>query len=438
MTTYKSLTQLEHLKLRTAMYVGSCVPYEKTIPVWDGSGMIQKTVSTNDGLMKIFFEAIDNSVDNTLRSPPTTHIKVSIDSQNFSISNDGQHIPVKQQDEKWIPSFIFSEFLSGSNFHEDRAGAGMNGLGIKLAAGLSDTFKVTVLDPTESKKFVQCWKNGLTEIGKPKVTTKQSSHKNFTTTVEFTPTLAHFGEQSLEHLIEQVHTRLLQIAATCAVKITFNGKMVKTNNFKKYIGTFGFDKYMYDTVSPTFEFGLALSDGEFKHQSFVNNLCTTDGGTHVKLVEFQVVSTLLEYFKKKCKGSAKLTRHNIRQKLFVFVNVTKLRNPSFKSQSKVFLTTPMGSAKIDPKKIIANCKKMGLLDQLEELLTSKDDKAMSDAMSASKKKSISVPKLIDASWAGTAKSNQCSLYLTEGDSARTFVVSGLGKIGPKTNGVFPL
>ena len=69
---------------------------------------------------------------------------------------------------------------------------------------------------------------------------------------------------------------------------------------------------------------------------------------------------------------------------------------------------------------------------------SKDDKAMSDAMSGSKKKSISVPKLIDASWAGTGKSAQCSLYLTEGDSARTFVVSGLGKIGPKTNGVFPL
>jgi len=244
----------------------------------------------------------------------------------------------------------------------------------------------------------------------------------------------------MEHLIDQVHTRLVQIAATCDVKITFNGLMVKTNNFKKYIASFGFDKFMHDSINPTFEFGVALSDGEFTQQSFVNNLCTTDGGTHIKVVEFQVVSALQDYFKKKFKGSAKLTRHNIRQKLFVFANVTKLRNPSFKSQSKVFLTSPMPqrSYEIDPKKIIANCKRIGLLEQLEELLTAKDDKAMEDAMSAKKKKSVSVPKLIDAALAGGVHSKACSLYLTEGDSARTFVVSGLGKIGPKTNGVFPL
>ena len=397
------------------MYVGSCVPYEKTAPVWNGSGMVQKTIRTNDGLMKLFLEGIDNSVDNTLRSPPTTHIKVTMDDKNFIISNDGAHIPVKQQDDKWIPSFVFSEFLSGSNFHEERTGAGMNGLGIKLAAGLSDIFRITILDPDLSKKFVQFWENGLTKASKPKVTAKKSSHKNFTTTVEFSPNLEHFGEQSLEHFIEQVHTRLIQVAATCDVKITFNGKLIKTNTFKKYVSSFGFEKFMYEAVSPSFEFGLALSNGDFQQESFVNNLCTTDGGTHVKLVEHQVVTVLLDHFKKKFKGT-KLTRHNIRQKLFVFVNVSKLLNPSFKSQSKVFLTSKMTIFKIDPKIIMKNCKKIGLLEQLEELLMSKDEKAMENAMSGSKKKSISVPKLIDASFAGTAKSSQCSLFLTEGDS----------------------
>ena len=109
------------------MYTGSIIPYKKTMPIWNGSGMVQKIVQTNDGLMKLFHEAIDNAVDNTLRSPPTTHIRVTMDNHTFKIENDGLHVPVKQQDGKWIPSFIFSEFLSGSNFNEEREGVGQNG-----------------------------------------------------------------------------------------------------------------------------------------------------------------------------------------------------------------------------------------------------------------------------------------------------------------------
>ena len=111
MTQYQTLTQLEHLKMRTSMYTGSITPYEKVAPVWDGEKMVQKTIRTNDGLMKLFLEACDNAVDNTHRSPPTTHIKVAMDSTTFQCENDGQNIPIKQQNGKWIPSFIFSEFL---------------------------------------------------------------------------------------------------------------------------------------------------------------------------------------------------------------------------------------------------------------------------------------------------------------------------------------
>ena len=111
MTTYQKLSQLEHLKMRTAMYTGSIVSYEKHTPVWDGEKMVQKTVKTNDGLMKLFYEAIDNAVDNTLREPATKHIRVTMDSHTFKVENDGAHIPVKQQDGEYIPTFIFSKFL---------------------------------------------------------------------------------------------------------------------------------------------------------------------------------------------------------------------------------------------------------------------------------------------------------------------------------------
>jgi DNA topoisomerase-2 len=51
---------------------------------------------------------------------------------------------------------------------------------------------------------------------------------------------------------------------------------------------------------------------------------------------------------------------------------------------------------------------------------------------------VKVAKLIDAEWAGTRRSEQTSLFVTEGDSARSFAVSGLGILGHEKFGVFPL
>ena len=57
-----------------------------------------------------------------------------------------------------------------------------------------------------------------------------------------------------------------------------------------------------------------------------------------------------------------------------------------------------------------------------------------------KKKNVikGIPKLDDANWAGTSKSAQCTLILTEGDSAKAFAIAGLSKTGRDRFGVFPL
>lgn len=55
-----------------------------------------------------------------------------------------------------------------------------------------------------------------------------------------------------------------------------------------------------------------------------------------------------------------------------------------------------------------------------------------------KQKSVLIPKLDDAIHAGGAKGKDCTLILTEGDSAKALAVSGLGVVGRDTFGVFPL
>lgn len=53
-------------------------------------------------------------------------------------------------------------------------------------------------------------------------------------------------------------------------------------------------------------------------------------------------------------------------------------------------------------------------------------------------KVLGINKLDDANFAGTAKSRGCTLILTEGDSAKSLAISGLGVVGRDYYGVFPL
>ena len=81
---------------------------------------------------------------------------------------------------------------------------------------------------------------------------------------------------------------------------------------------------------------------------------------------------------------------------------------------------------------------MGLMDLSINLSCFKDNKDLKKT--DGKKKNIlrGIPKLDDANWAGTNKSDKCTLILTEGDSAKSFAISGLSILGRDKYGVFPL
>ena len=79
-------------------------------------------------------------------------------------------------------------------------------------------------------------------------------------------------------------------------------------------------------------------------------------------------------------------------------------------------------------------------DLVERVLTQneyKNNKSLKKT-DGKKRMRIKVPKLDDANWAGGRKSKQCTLILTEGDSAKSMAISGLSVIGRDKYGVFPL
>jgi DNA topoisomerase-2 len=448
---YKSLTPVEHVKLRKAMYVGDCSSRKEDVYTYikeDAKTICSSTIICN-GLEKLFLEAIDNATDNTHRTPPTTDIRVHMTKSIFTCTNNGAHIPVqKSLNGVYVPSTIFLQMHSGSNFKDDteaRTAAGMNGLGIKLAAILSHSFEVICYDPVAKLQFVQRATDGMTTVHEP-VVTKMSNRrpKHITTSVTFTPNLTHFpGIQSLETLFPRVYTRLVQLSATFGGKVVFwfNGTKIRLKTFKEYVRSYPFKTLpVYYKHSDKMEYALARSPrGEHTHVSFVNHLHTEDGGSHVRMLTTQVISTVFAHFDKKLsKGALRPTRVQIRNNLTVFCSIM-VNNPEFQSQSKRYLTTSIPNTHVSSTDILSAARRCGLLDKITTLLSRKETSAMNDALtSKNKKKSVHVENLTDARLAGTSKSTQCSLFVVEGLSAKTFAVSGLAEIGNSAYGIYPV
>jgi DNA topoisomerase-2 len=123
--------------------------------------------------------------------------------------------------------------------------------------------------------------------------------------------------------------------------------------------------------------------------------------------------------------------------MFVMMRST-LINPTFSSQTKTECTSKVTTEYDFKPKFIKDVLASGIGDDLTALAVSKTEKELKKTDGAKKNKITGVPKLDDANWAGTAKSHECTLIVTEGDSAKTLAVAGLSVVGRNAYGVFPL
>lgn len=83
--------------------------------------------------------------------------------------------------------------------------------------------------------------------------------------------------------------------------------------------------------------------------------------------------------------------------------------------------------------------KCGIVESIQSWMKFKAQEKLNKKCSGQKQSKLKgIPKLDDANHAGTRYSQECTLILTEGDSAKTLAVAGLGVIGRDNYGVFPL
>uniref|UniRef100_A0A182MZ68 DNA topoisomerase 2 n=1 Tax=Anopheles dirus TaxID=7168 RepID=A0A182MZ68_9DIPT len=454
---YQKKSQLEHILLRPDTYIGSIEMVREQMWVYnkEAKKMIQKEITYVPGLYKIFDEILVNAADNKQRDPKMSTIKVEINQETNTISvwNDGHGIPVvmHKEEKMFVPTMIFGHLLTSSNYNdeEEKVTGGRNGYGAKLCNIFSTKFTVETASKQYKKCFKQTWGDNMSKASEPKI--KEDFHGNDYTKITFSPDLAKFKMEKLDDdIVGLLSRRAYDVAAsTRGIAVFLNGERVPVKTFKDYIDLFLKDtvddigaqvKMCYETVNERWEVAVAISERGFQQVSFVNSIATTKGGRHVDYVADMLVKQLIEVLKKKNKGGVTIKPFQVKNHMWVFINCL-IVNPTFDSQTKENMTLQsksFGSKCVLSEKFITAVSKSGIVESVLQWAKFKAQTDLAKTSGSKKSKIKGIPKLEDANDAGSRNSLNCTLILTEGDSAKTLAVSGLGVVGRDTYGVFPL
>ena len=451
---YKKKTHHEHILSTPDTYIGSAEADTKPMYVFDDETkkIIKKDITFVPGLYKIYDEILVNARDHSIRDKTCKTIKVNIDKENGNISvyNDGHGIPVELHKELqiYIPEMIFGHLLTSSNYEQKgKIVGGKNGYGSKVANIFSSEFILETFDANNKKLYYQRFTNNMYNIEKPIIKTltdKEAKEKAPFTKITFTPDFVRFGIKGLTNDIISLFKKRVYDMSACtdkSVKVYLNDEFIKVETFKDYIKLY-YDKLPSDMVydeQPRWKVGVLYdTNAGFVQMSFVNGVCTYKGGNHVDNVVEQITKGLVNYIREKKKVNVK--SQYIRDNLSIYVD-SVIEDPAFSSQTKEYLTSKVanfGSRWEMSNDFIKQLADTGIVDEVVKFAQFKEMTGLNKTDGKKVNSLRGIEKLDDANWAGTRKSKYCKLILTEGDSAKSFALSGLELIGRDKYGVFPL
>lgn len=442
---YKKLTQIEHILLKPGMYIGDIDIRNDTQFIYSNNKIEQKEISWSPGLYKIFDEIIVNSYDQTIRDKTVTKINVNINEESFSCHNDGIGIDIVTHPEYkiYIPELIFANLMTSTNYDEseERIVGGTHGLGAKLTAIFSKKFIIEVWDSKRGLSYYQEIENNLTKINKPII--KKENIKMGGVKITCFPDFTKFKLNNLsKDIINLFQKRTIDLIGlvNSKVRISLNNKELKESSWTNYLNFYQDDWIIGNCIKNNlWEYAIRFNENNYlpdTHISFVNGIYTSRGGKHLDYF----LDLLLAKFQK-------LVHPDLTKKLLKdYLNIglkTSIINPSFSSQTKEEMMTP--STKFGFECNIADSfwneiKSSPIVSKLKEVVSLSTQKILSKMEGSKKNKIKGVFKLEDANFAGTKKSMECTLILTEGDSAKATAISGISAVKDGRNifGVYPL
>ncbi len=448
--------------------VGSNVKNESVVSKksYDNFDIIEKDISYCPGLIQLFLEILNNARDRTVVNGVEVRcnkidVHVSQETGEISIWNNGDSIPIEMHPKEKIynPELIFGHLLTSSNYNdsERRIVGGRNGFGAKLTNIYSSRFTVEIVDHKTRQKYIQSWNTNMSVCDPPVIERLSAKNPRPYTKVSWIFDAKRFGKGCIidQDFMQIIHKCVIDIAATVGnkVTVTFQGKEILTDTLAKYVDAFPLlrtsPSKIHAIVNDRWKISIATvqpTDG-YRCISFVNGMYTWMNGTHEQYVVSQVVDIITQTLRTRARGNDKDLIDNarnlnkiIKDRLWVFID-SCIENPEFSSQTKECLKTPRsewGSTCELPMSFVKKIQSLEIIEQIMDQLKGKSQSALKNT-DGRKVNRLMIEKYDSAQWAGTNKSKECFLIVTEGDSAKGTAVSGLKARNDRQRfGIFPL
>ncbi|MBR5267599.1 MAG: DNA topoisomerase (ATP-hydrolyzing) subunit B [Lachnospiraceae bacterium] len=417
------LEGLEAVRKRPGMYIGS---------------------TSSRGLHHLVYEIVDNAVDEALAGYCKS-IDVQINEDNsITVKDDGRGIPVDIQKKAGIPAVevVFTILHAGGKFGGGgyKVSGGLHGVGASVVNALSEWLEVEVRK--EGKIYKQRYERGKTMYSLKVV--GECSLEEHGTTVRFLPDKEIFEETVYDYDILKIRLRETAFL-TKGLKITLRDdredKKEKTFHYEGGIKEFvsylnRSNAALYEQViycegirdGVTVEVAMQHNDSYTENiYSFVNNINTPEGGTHLTGFKNALTKTLNDYGRKNKilkDNEPALSGEDIREGITVIISV-KIGEPQFEGQTKQKLGNSEARGAVDS---IVSEQLTYFLEQNPSVAKSIVEKsvlaqraraAARKARDLTRRKTVldglALPgKLADCS---SRKPEECEIYIVEGDSA---------------------
>ncbi len=393
------------------------------------------------GLHHLAFEVVDNAIDEALAGFCDKIIVTIHKDNSVSVFDNGRGIPVDihKTEKKPALEVVMTILHAGGKFDKGtyKVSGGLHGVGVSVVNALSEWLHAEVY--REGKIYTQSYKRG---IPSSKVIEKGKTRKRGTL-IRFKPDEDVFKKALWEYDILEHRMRELAFLNKNLEVIIKDERDDNEQRFLYKGGLSEFVKYLDETrpsiigkpiniekeiddvpVEIALQYNSSYSDNIF---TFVNNINTVEGGTHLVGFKTAVTRTLNNYAQKNKlfkKDNFTFSGEDVREGLTAVVNI-KVPEPQFEGQTK----TKLGNSEI--KGIVDSVVSEGLSEYLEQhpsegkkiiekcLNAARSRDAAKKARELTRRKSAleigNLPgKLSDCS---VKDPSLCELYIVEGDSA---------------------
>jgi DNA gyrase subunit B len=425
-SSIQALEGMEHVRMRPSMYIGD--------------------VGTR-GLHHCVYEVVDNSIDEALAGH-CNHIDVVIlEGNGVYVSDNGRGIPIGIHEKEGVSALevVMTKIGAGGKFDKDsyKVSGGLHGVGVSCVNALSIDLKAVVR--REGKEYTQEYSQG-----KPKYPVKETGASDSNgTSVTFFPDPAIFDE--LEFSYETLASRMRELSyLNKGITITMKDERIFNEDgthpyevFKSEKGLSEFVRFLDSSREALIEDVIHVegekngipvevamiyntSYAENLH-SYVNNINTHEGGTHLSGFRRGLTGTLKKYAESSGmleKLKFDISGDDFREGLTAVVSV-KVSEPQFEGQTK----TKLGNREVNAP--VSQAVSEMLTDYLEEhpkdaraivqkvILAATARHAARKAREMVQRKNVltgsGLPgKLADCS---SKIAEECEVYLVEGDSA---------------------